>query len=233
MNNELKINIEKEEGRVFIYEGKAPVIQDPKVITITGNIDAPARWLKNKEIIPENAHLRVDRENMAITLDLEDKNAFGDTITGRTEFHPVFKKFEINTGNYRTPQELAQLFKMNRSFFENQSTAMKLVTELQNFKAKVANEVEKSDNNRGNRTEIQKQVVNSNLPENFNICIPIFKGQPKKTFEVEIYINPADLTCSLVSPQANDLTEQFRDEIIDTQIAAIIAMFPTITIIEQ
>lgn len=216
-----------------IYEGAAPIIQVPEILNIKGTIDAPARWLKHKVIIALNGHVVVNRENLSIELNLEDKDHFGDTITGKAELHPIFKKFGVNAGSYRTAQELAQLFKMNRSFFENQSTAMSLVTELQNFKAKVAKEIEKSDDNRANKTDLTSQIVNSNLPEKFNLNIPIFKGEAKQLFEVEIYINSSDLTCTLVSPQANDMTESFRDEIIDRVLAAIIELHPTLTIIEE
>jgi len=235
MNNMLKINIEKEEGRVFIYEGAAPVIQNPNIIGITGTIDAPQRWLEKRtsEIAPLNAHILVDREKLTITLNMEDKNAFGDSITGKAEFHPAFVRFGINNGNYKTPQEMAQLFKMNRSHFENQGAAMKLVTELQNFKAKIASEIEKSDNNRGDKRELQAQKVNSNLPEGFNLCLPIFKGQKKTTIAVEVYINPNDLTCTLVSPDANDQIESFRDSMIDNVLDGIKAISPEIVIIEQ
>lgn len=232
MNTNVKI--EAKDGQIFVYEGKAPVIQDPEVISISGVIDSPFRWLEKRvETIQQlNAHIIVDRSGISISLNLEDKDKFGDYITGKAEFHPLFAKFAINADKYITNFDMAKLFKMNRSAFENQSTAMALVTELQNFKAKVAKEIEKLNDNRGNKTELQAQVVESNLPDKFNLVIPIFKGQPKQTIEVEVYINPSDFTCALVSPVANDLTESFRDSIIDNVLDQIKEICPNIVIIE-
>lgn len=219
---------------VYVYEGTAPEIHDPLIIKTAGTLEAPLRWLEKRlETIDQlKAHIISDRELLTIALHLNDKNPFEDTITGKACFHPVFIVFGINSGKYRTAHEMAQLFKMNRSHFENQQTAMKLVTELQNFKAKVDKEIERSDNNRGDKRELMAQVVNSNVPEKFNLNIPIFKGQEKKLIEIEIYINPSDLTCALVSPEANDLTEAFRDMMIDSVLEQIVKIAPEIVIIE-
>lgn len=211
------------------------MIRDPKIIGITGTLESPYRWLEKRlETIKQlEAHATVNRNNLSITLRLEDKNFFGDTITGKASFHPAFLVFEINKGSYKTTHELAQLFKMNRSHFENQSTAMKLVTELQNFKAKVDSEIEKTSSNRGDKRDLTAQIVSSNIPEKFNLNIPIFKGQPKRKIEIEIYINPADLTCTLVSPEANDMTETYRDTMIDEVLKSITEIAPQIVIIEE
>lgn len=110
---------------------------------------------------------------------------------------------------------------------------MKLVTELQNFRAKVDKEIEKSDNNRGDKRLLINQAVQSNLPEAFNLHIPIFKGTPKQTINVEVYINPSDFSCTLVSAEANDLLEEMRDREMDSVLERISAVCPDIVIIEQ
>jgi len=220
---------------LIVYEGAARVIREPKILNISGILDSPLRWLQIRKdnLVEQFANIIVNREKLTIALHLCDKDYFGDTITGKAEFHPVFIRFAINGDKYITNLEMAKLFKMNRSFFENQSTAMGLVTELQNFKAKINLQMEKSDDNRGNKSDLLARTVESNLPDKFNLILPIFKGQPKQTIEVEVYINPSDLTCCLVSPMANDLTEAFRDEIIDTQINQIKVLCPAIVIIEE
>ncbi|MCX6222441.1 MAG: hypothetical protein NTZ69_15830 [Bacteroidia bacterium] len=235
MNTTIKTKGSPEAQTVMVYEGKAPVIQEPKILGIAGTLDAPYRWIEKRlETIQQlKAHVIVNRNNLSISLKLEDKDAFGDTITGKACFHPVFLIFGVNSGRYQTTYELAQLFKMNRSHFENQSIAMKLVTELQNFKAKVDSEIEKTFNNRGDKRDLTAQVVNSNVPEKFNLTIPIFKGQPKQKIEIEIYINPADLTCALVSPEANDMTEAYRDTMIEEVLKKIETAAPQIVIIEE
>ena len=139
----------------------------------------------------------------------------------------------VNEGEYITNFEMAELFKMNRSLFETKSIAMKMVTELQNFRAKVDKDIEKSDNNRGDKRLLINQVVQSNLPEAFNLCIPIFKGTPKQTINVEVYISPSDFSCTLTSADVNDLLTEMRDNEMDAVLERIKAVCPDIVIIEQ
>lgn len=222
-------------GEIIIREGAALPVREPVKVNITGVIDAPARFVeKRKDIINhDTCHILVDRENMTITLQCAENNHYGTKVTGVLEPSPEFEKFGINKGEYMTHFEMAELFKMNRSLFENKSVAMRLVSDLQNFKAKVDREVEESNNNRGDKRLLYSQAVQHNLPDSFKLNIPLFKGQPSETIEVEVYIDPSNFNCTLVSPQANDLINETRDEIIDAVLEIIQEQTPNIVIIEQ
>lgn len=229
------LNLEiKPTGDITVREGKALDLKEPRVIKIDGHIDSPLRWIikRKADVIQSTSHLVVNREKMSLELKIYDRNYYQDTITGKLEFHPVFLKFGINSTNYRTAFEMAELIKMNRSYFENHSVAAELVSALKNLKAKVDKEIEKKDNNRGDIKILIDQTVKSNVPERFNIITPIFKGQKKETIEVEVYFRPDDLTCTLVSPQANDIITQVTDSIIDEQITKIEDEYPSLVIIE-
>lgn len=224
-------------GEIIIREGKAVEVHEPVKVVISGTIDAPARWLETRMrlglVNQGTYHVLVDRENLNITLKCNENNHYGSKISGSLMVSPEFKRFGINEGEYITNFEMAELFKMNRSFFETKVIAMKLVTELQNFRAKVDKEIEKSDNNRGDKRLLINQAVQSNLPEAFNLHIPIFKGTSKQTINVEVYINPSDFSCTLVSAEANDLLEEMRDREMDSVLERISAVCPDIVIIEQ
>ena len=62
--------------------------------------------------------------------------------------------------------------------------------------------------------------------------MPIFKGGKPVEIECETYFNPDDLTCTLVSPEANDMTEQTKDGAIDTVIDGIRKVAPDIVVLE-
>jgi hypothetical protein len=235
MKNELNLSVVSENGTVTILEGKALEQKEQRVIDINGILNNPAEWLKKRitEIDAMQAHVVVNREKMTILLVTEEKNHYATKIAGALQLHPDFTKFEINTGEYMTAFDMAHLFKMNRSCFEVQNEAMNLVTKLQNFKATVNKELENNNNNRGDRKVLIDQTVKSNLPEAFTLCIPIFKGQPKETFEVEVYVKADDLSCTLVSPGANDLVAKMRDKAIDDVIAKIVETCPEIVVLEQ
>lgn len=221
---------------IIIRQGKAEEIKEPKILNIVGVLDTPLRWLEKKKddicFSQIDSHIIVDREKLFIKLVINETDYYSNSITGKLELHPDFKKFRINTGEQFTNFELADLIKMNRSVFENPTVAMKLVSDLKNFKAKIDKEIEKANNDRGNVKLLVSQFVESNLPERFWIEIPMFKGTPKSRIEVEIYIDASSLTCSMVSPHANDLVAEIRDYSIDEVLNQIKDLTPDIAILE-
>lgn len=220
---------------VVIREGEALPLHEPVKVQITGIIDSPARWLdKRPELqqITSKCHIVVDRDNLTIALQVNENAHYGTKIVGRMQLSEAFKKFHINDGHTFTLQEMAKLFKMNRSFFETKQKAMELVTLLQNFKGKVNRDIEASNDNRGNKKIGIEQVVESNLPEAFVLHLPIFKGMPAEDVECEVYVDPDDWSCQLISPDANDITEKYRDEKINEVISDIETYMPGVAILE-
>jgi hypothetical protein len=232
-----KIVLGADQKELVLREGKAVEIKEPLKVAINGVLDSPLKWLKKRicannfmiisqfaqesEVLMTHSHIIVDRDAMSIKLVIGENDHYQTTVTGKLEFHPAFLKFGINNGVYITSFEMADLIKMNRTFFENKDVAMALVSTLKNFKARVDKQIEASDDNRGNKMALLNQVVDSNLPAGFKMVLPIFKGQAKETIEVEVYIRASDLTCTLISPQANEIQEQLRDEEMSKVIKAI------------
>jgi hypothetical protein len=236
MKNEIHLsNITLDGNTLIIREGQATKPVEPVKVLIGGNIDSPLKWLEKRvgEIKVLDAHVTVNRENRVICLVIDEKSPTKDFISGQLEFHPDFTKWGINTGEQQTSHELAEFIKMNRSSFKDKSTAMKLVTDLRKFTAKVAKDCEAFKDDRANYAIKKSQVVETNLPDSFVLVIPIFKGQKKETINVEISINPDSLACTLVSPEANDYIDEFTDKIIDAQIKAIQEVAPELVIIEM
>ncbi|MFB5946087.1 hypothetical protein [Albibacterium profundi] len=233
MSNQ-KIDVTVNGTELTIREGKAPEIHEPKNLIVNGVLDSPLRYLhKRLKAFPETeCHIIVDREKLSIKLVCNERFHVDTVITGSLQLHPDFTKLGINNGEYLTAFELADKFKMNRSLFETQNAAMEIVSKLKNFKAKVAKEIEKTTNDRGSQRLLQDQVVNSNLPENFNLNVPLFKGMGKEIIEVEVNVNPNDLSCTLISPAANDLIQYHRDLAIDSQLDQIVELAPGIVIFE-
>ena len=225
-----------EDGKdIVIRFGDALPLQEPKYVSIHGTIDAPARWVEKRkdDIVSADAHVLVDRDRMTITLNTDENSAYMDQIVGTLTLSTEMQEFGINTGEYMSCFDMADRIKQLRTYFETQQEAMKLVTELRNFKAKVDKELELSDDKRGNQKILRAQTVESNLPKSFNVNMPIFKGTEKRTFEVEVEINPNDLSCTLVSPDAHDIVVQERDNQMDAVLGRIGDAAPNIVIIEQ
>ena len=219
---------------LILRTGEAPNVYDPQKVFIIGVIDTPLKWLEKRkdEIDQKKCNIRFSREEMGIRLFINEHDHFQDEISGRLIISPEFKKFGINEGKYMTGLELSDLIRMNRSFFDNKTTAMELVTIMRNFKATVTTQLEASDDKKGNTAQLRRQTVEGNQPPSFDITIPIFKGQPKQTFTVEIDIDPDTLQATLVSPDAQDLIADMRDKLIDDVLLQIANICPDIPIIE-
>lgn len=232
---DLNITVENGVKTVEVLIGSTLEPKEPEKVEIFGTLEAPLKWLEKRvtEIDQKKCHVIVNREDMSILLIIDEKDHYHTSIEGKLQLHPAFLKFGINQGEYRTPIEMSELIKMNRSYFENRQEAMELVSLLRNFKAKIDKEVEADiDLRKGDRRVLVAQKIDSNLPEAFNINVPIFKGQKPKIIECETYFNPNDLTCTLVSPEANDITEEIKDGEIDKVIASIAEVAPDIAIVE-
>lgn len=232
---DLNISVENGVKTLELRTGAALELKEPKIITVSGVLDTPFKWLEKRvaEIEQQKAHIIVNRERMSITLALDERDYYSASISGKMELHPAFVKLGINSGKYITTLEMAELFKMNRSYFENRQATMDLVTLLRNFKAKIDKQVEIEHNpNKGDRRVLIAQTIDSNLPPSFNFVIPIFKGTNKVTIECETYFNPDDLTCCLVSAGANETAEDTKDSSIDEVLGKIIEIAPNIAILE-
>ena len=221
-------------AEVTIRKGEALKLQEPVRVKIDGTIDAPARWIeiRAEQLEQKAGFVLVDREGMRITYRDQENSVYGDEIIGRLTFAKEFLEMKINTGEYMTNFEMAELIKMHRSFFENKSVAMRIVSDLQNFKAKVDRDIENSNNNRGDRRLLIAQAVQHNLPEVFNMVIPVFKGQPRQTIACEVYVEPSNFNCSLQSPEAIDFINEQRDAIMNEVLRRISDACPDIAIIE-
>jgi hypothetical protein len=245
MENE-KLQIVLGEGvtkaEVILREGAAIKELEPKApikTKLSGVIGVPAEYLRKRietgQFTQEHSHLIVNREAIKLSLVINEDNEYlRGQVDGTLEFHPKFQEFGINTGKVWTPTELGLFFKMNRSFFPDKSTNMRLVADLMNFSATVNNKIERSVKENGDRTDNFAQVVNSNLPASFVLEIPIFKGMKAETLEVETCakIDGREVAFTLLSPGANQTLEEIRDKAIDTYLEQIKAIAPNIAIIE-
>lgn len=224
---------------VVLREGKAAEPLNPKEeekINISGTIDAPFNWLEKRiDMIPQlYSNIIVCRDAMSITLTIDETNYYKKEIKGSLRPSKEMNEFGINSDKKWEPAKLSQFFKMHRSFFKDKSENMKLVSTLKNFKAKINQDIERSKEENGNRTDNYSQVVDSNLPKSFKLSIPLFKGFAPEGIEVEIYadVDGREVSLSLVSAGANEAIEEYKDKVINEQIEKIKSIAPNIVIIE-
>ena len=238
MNSEkpkqFNVSVEKGIQTLKILEGKAEEpIGNPKPCKISGVLSAPRAFLeKRSDIIDQNkCHLIVDRTEGSFVLNINEKNPIKDTVYGDLKLNPEYEEWGINTTKQRSPIDLANFARMRLHHFTEKSTGMTLVSELKNFRAKVHKDIERSENDRGNKKTLHEQIVDSNVPEGFQLNVPVFKGAPSRRFAVEIIVSP-ELNVSLFSPEVNDIINDVKEKEIDKELDAIKKLAPNIAIIE-
>lgn len=241
---EIKVSVEQGVKELVIRQGEAePVVKFREPVKISGNLSVVASYLKNPPQwfktpgeggdAPLNfSSLSVSRDKGRLILVVDEGMHWESKYIGELAFDKAFSDFQINTGKSYSTFELADFIKMNRSYFESKDVAMRLVSELRNFKAKVDKELENADDNRGNKRVLISQIVESNIPQSFKLYMPIFKGYPKPLFDVEININASDFSCTLISPEANDYSTEIKNDLIDAELATIRELFPELKVFE-
>ena len=224
---------------VVLREGEAPVALDPKEperVVINGTIDAPIRWLEKRvELINQKAtNIIVNRDKMRMALTIDETSYYQTEINGILQASKEMQEFGINVEKKWEPIKLSKFIKMHRAFFTDKSQNMMLVSTLKNFKAKVNQDIERSNEENGSKVDNYSQVVDSNLPKSFKLNIPLFKGFACEEIEVEIYadVDGRDVSLSLVSAGANEAIEEYKNKVIDVQLDAIRQIAPDIVIVE-
>lgn len=221
---------------VLVIRNDNPVIvYERQKVGIVGILSTPMLYLeKRHDLINLRAsHLIVNREKMTLSLTANEEDHFKHALKGSLEIHPDFAAFGINGGVSWDAFSLGDFVRMNRTFFDSIDFAVKMVTQLKTFKAKVATEREKIQKQNGDFRTVFEQVVTHNLPEKFNLTIPIFKGYPAEKIEVEVHVNPADLSMLLISPEGKDKLTLLKDRAIDEQLAKIREIAPELLITEE
>ena len=245
-NEKMQINLGQgvAKAEVVIREvdkvNELPVLE-PEKVSITGTIGSilsflEKRWGCEGQIDRGHTHIIVDRGNFSMTLVANETDARNRiVVSGKLQLSRQFAAFHINDGYAWEPVQLSQFIKMNRAYFADRDTNMKLVSVFKNFKAKVNTDYERDRKENGSYTDNYSQIVDSNMPDRFSVVLPVFKGTEAQSIEVETYatIDGRDVTVQLVSPGAQEVVDRTLDAIIDEQIAAIREIAPEIPFIEK
>jgi hypothetical protein len=231
-DGQLHVKFEGDESQqkvLIIREGPALPLKEPKQIKIDGLIIAPGKyWTDKKGLHDEKkSHVLVNRRQSTITLYLDETNPYYTTVSGKLTMNPEFTKFEINNEKklYST-YELVRLFKMNKFLFSDSNVAASVITKLSNLKYKVTTEIERNNDFKGTKTDHIRSILTGKpgekvIPDNFELHINIFEGEPKQKFmvEIEIDVQDSELVCWLVSPGALELINDTKNTVIDRELA--------------
>ncbi len=229
MEKHLQIDQVVKEGTpvITILEGKAPEQHNPQPVSINANITAPAMFIeKRKETYDFNkSHCLVSKTDGTIQLVINEQSVTEKyAITGKIELGKQFTKLGINDFNKSySPMELSQRFRLMRSIFPSKKEHLNIVTTLRKLEATITRQVEEADDTRGNTAKVFKQTVASNMPESFNLNIPVIEGQPATNIEVSVILEADgnEIKCFLESVDAAELADKLRTELVEKEVEKI------------
>jgi hypothetical protein len=157
----------------------------------------------------------LDPENLKITLhsDIESKHGFVDVI-GTLSEDAKLNQFKINTNSTFGSKKLAQLMRFNRLLFADPNQMTKIATQLEQLKVKIDAEFEDINDFQGQKRFLFEKKVNVEMDLSFKMIAPIFKGEEKKSFVVNIRFDTSDrnIYFFLESIELNEL----KTELIET-----------------
>jgi len=225
-----KVEVKVEEGvkELVIREGQALPLANTPNLNIAGVINAPSEFIKarNADFKINKSNCQVNRNARRIDLYLNEDSPFGTYhISGHIYLGNKFKALGINDSEVSyTPRDLAKKLKMLRSIFDSRTEHAAVINSLRDIKAKLKQDLDAKDDNRGNLSASFEQTLESNIPEKFTINIPLIEGQKPTKFDVHIFIEGSsynDLRCYLESVDAADMIEESVEKLIDAEVKII------------
>jgi hypothetical protein len=236
MEPNINIEVNTEDKEVVIRRGEARPVHIPNGIEVSGGAIGSVYEYLSKSGVEENeipnSFVTVSYEKRTLSLSYSHRRENPDKIAGGLKVHPDLDLWDINGSKSYSTFSLADFIKMNHHYFENKDVAMKLVTVLRDFKAKVETKIEAADDKRANRRVLVAQVAETNIPPSFILKLPVFVGADPISIEVEININADDLSCSLISPNLKEYIDIQSREIIGEQIDKISKLYPQLRIFQ-
>jgi len=218
-----QINVGEDVSELVIRHGDALPQSPPFGVQVSGQIGAPVEFAQKRNPTPSETYATVDRENGVIklicneTYPVESRNI----ITGSIQFHPHFTELQIDKGKWSDPAELGELLRRRRRYFANPDEGLNLVSALKNFTAKVDKQLEKIEDKSGRRyRSAVEKVIDSNLPQEVKLNMPILRGFENKEFSVEIVLDVRDggISIWLESPELEVIQEEMISAAIDEQL---------------
>ena len=211
-------------GAVTILTGDAPKpLLPPQALAYAGRLDTPRRFHEPKQdnYAPLQCTFEVDSEaNSVRFIGFEKSHESADVITGALVPSEALRQFKLNTGDRWTIAQLVELVKRMRPYFATQEAQLALLTRLRNWSIAVTKTYEEMTSLEGNARKLALTKVEGAAPDSFKLHLPIYKGYPKETFEVEFGVEAdgAGVKLYMDSPQLLDLLLEKKEQYLKTEV---------------
>lgn len=215
-------------NEITVRNGEALKPVAPEKIRISGNISAVSDFLRVRKekgsgfqsIDLSKAVVLVNKRDLMIRLLLDPENHYGAEVTSKLEYSDELKAFYINQSKTFTREELIKLIRFNKLFFGDADKHAGLLASYMAFNATSNADIKQESDTRGNRANHLVKKVETNVPTEFILNIPIFKGGEKERFRVEICLDVTDGGARFwfESVELNEIVQTRVDEIFQYEL---------------
>lgn len=227
--SEKNFYVESDKGEIVIREGEALLLKAPKKISIAGNINSVKEFLNKRTAIngvvlqkldKSSAIIIVDEDKGTIHLQLDPENQDGTEIVAKVEPTLYLEQFQINGSKTFTQTELVKILRFSKQLFETPAKHEAVLKAYQSFDFTASIKSASEADLRGNKSNSLQKIITTNLPQEFVLNLPIFKGQPKETFRVEICYDTTEgsIRFWFESPELKDLIDQRKIELFEEEL---------------
>ena len=229
-----EVNVNVEGDTLTLLHGTAKDQKNLRNTEVVGNLNSVSRWLAKRNhtdyFKKDESYCIADTETGKLKLVVNEQDPFGNyEIKGEIKQSDVFKEIGINTTKRYNPINLANKFRLMRSYFVSHEAHATLCANLKNIKTKVNANVEAKVSDNGDRRLLFEQEVDSNMPESFEMNLPIIKGEKKQKVLVNVILTSAgipevdggDIKCFLVSEDAQDFLIERTESLIEKEVKLI------------
>lgn len=222
-NKKIEVKVENGIKELVIREGEASKVFYPMNLAMeSASIDAIRNYIEVMGHDPKKDMVVYNMKTKSILYRPNYKENHQDHITSKLVLNPeIDNVFGINNDQRKfEPLQLAKVLKMNKRHFADKDSLETIIAKLTNFKANVTTEIEKSTDNRGNKTEHVVQKVVSSIPTNLIFNMQIFTGDVKKAFNAEILFDVAggNTVIYLISSQLAEIIEETAETLLGKEV---------------
>lgn len=242
MKENIKLEINPGSDELIIREGRAPDIQQPQQVYINCNLASLINYIverdhfglsqeetagddTNPQIFkPDKTIFLVDLEKLTLTIDVDPQTPTGTKIIGSLEYNPDFTQFGINKNQTFTRDQLIKLIRFNRRFFQSVEQHETLLKSLSNLDILTSGHLQADSDNRGNKLQSFAKTANAkNVPLDFILNIPIFKGTTPVLIRTEVCFDVSESTVKfwLESFELPEITENLKQKMFDEVLATV------------
>ncbi len=228
-------NVQSKDGEVVIRHGEALPLREKRPIKVQGTLSTVKEYLDKRDPISQiNFHdslLGVSIDEGWLQLTLDQSSYYIGHVVGKIEESKESKEWAINSDEEVPTDHLAVFMKKHIHHFYDKEQGRNLISNLMQFEAKVEKEIQDHNDQKGNIKFKYSQAIEHNLPGEFHLTIPLFKGQQKQKIAVEIIVDPKNYNCTLVSNELYEKSDGYIEEQLEKEIASISKEYSSLPII--